>query len=58
MDLKIGDVVRLKSCGPKMTVCEIMDKGVKCIWFHEGSLGTHVFLTETLDKLEKNSNDE
>ena len=33
--LKIGDVVRLKSGGPKMTVAKPEDKygQVKCVWF-------------------------
>lgn len=34
-NFKIGDVVRLKSGGPNMTVDEIMDDNfVICIWFN------------------------
>ncbi|MCB1764452.1 MAG: DUF2158 domain-containing protein [Candidatus Competibacteraceae bacterium] len=32
-DLKIGDVVMLKSGGPKMTVSDKEDNDVFCIWF-------------------------
>lgn len=30
---KVGDVVRLKSGGPKMTVSHIKDGNVWCTWF-------------------------
>lgn len=32
-DLKVGDVVRLKSGGPKMTIYSIIDNGCYCTWF-------------------------
>lgn len=32
-ELKVGDVVRLKSGGPKMTVEEVRPTSVVCIWF-------------------------
>jgi uncharacterized protein YodC (DUF2158 family) len=39
MDFKIGDVVRLKSDGPRMTVKSIKDGEVWCNWFDkEGKL--------------------
>jgi len=31
--LKIGDVVKLKSGGPTMTVIRVEDEGVYCMWF-------------------------
>jgi uncharacterized protein YodC (DUF2158 family) len=46
MDLKIGDVVRLKSGGPKMTIAEIGDsddKRVKCIWFDGNKKNEDIF---------------
>lgn len=30
---KVGDVVELKSGGPDMTVEDITDDGVACVWF-------------------------
>lgn len=32
-EFKIGDVVQLKSGGVLMTVGEIKDKNVSCVWF-------------------------
>lgn len=32
-----GDVVRLKSGGPDMTVLAVDDDRVKCVWFHRES---------------------
>jgi uncharacterized protein YodC (DUF2158 family) len=48
---KVGDVVRLKSGGPQMTVKEVRRDGkLACIWFddknkHDGG----VFVSEMLD---------
>lgn len=36
-DLKVGDVVRLKSGGPQMTIGSIVKDQVKCSWFMEPS---------------------
>ncbi len=33
--LAVGDVVQLKSGGPKMTVDRIFDGGISCVWFSE-----------------------
>ena len=39
-EIKIGDVVRLKSGGPKMTVASIVmgakHNNARCLWFNEG----------------------
>jgi uncharacterized protein YodC (DUF2158 family) len=32
---KSGDVVILKSGGPRMTVKEVNENSIKCIWFNE-----------------------
>lgn len=53
----IGDVVVLKSGGPKMTVLEIDDsnklfKGIQCTWFNEitGNFMIGTFPPLTLEK--------
>jgi uncharacterized protein YodC (DUF2158 family) len=54
MNLKIGDVVALKSGGPDMTVENIDEQGnVTCTWFEkDGNLKTWTFKEEMLDKCE------
>ncbi len=58
MDLKVGDVVRLKSLGPNMTVCSLSDKNVECVWFYEGTFRTDSFIPEILLKVDKKEYDE
>lgn len=39
--MKVGDVVRLKHGGPKMTVTEIREyskQSLETVWFEEGSI--------------------
>ena len=44
-----GDIVRLKSGGPKMTVVTREKEGaVKCGWFHEGEARVQQFDVETI----------
>ena len=57
MDLKVGDVVRIKSLGPNMTVCSLSDKMVECIWFYEGTFRTDSFIPEILLKVDKDHDD-
>ncbi len=45
---KVGDVVQLKSGGPKMTVSEIDSDGVFCQWFHNSRVQTADFAPEQL----------
>jgi len=50
-DLKTGDVVKLKSGGPKMTVTRLEEEGyykghVKCNWFENNDAGYQVLRTE------------
>lgn len=55
-DIKAGDVVQLKSGGPKMTVSQIGDfvmskgieNGAKCTWFDKTTLKEDVFHMEAL----------
>jgi uncharacterized protein YodC (DUF2158 family) len=58
MDLKVGDVVILKSSGPAMTIQEIADYGfgttetkqAKCIWFDKDHKKFEdLFALETLE---------
>jgi uncharacterized protein YodC (DUF2158 family) len=56
-DLKVGDTVRLKSGGPKMTIKEMGKYGMgstrieaKCAWFDGTKLIEQIFEPATLDK--------
>ncbi len=43
MEFKIGDVVQLKSGGPRMTV-EVIDEGlVDCVWFEKNQAHRNAF---------------
>lgn len=53
MSFKVGDVVRMKSGGPMMTVIKIRDGGeLECAWFnqngHEFKHESYYFQPETL----------
>ncbi|MEH0696908.1 YodC family protein [Vibrio owensii] len=49
----IGDVVRLKSGGPAMTVGEVSHEGsVYCQWFLEGQVLSYSFNSNSLESLE------
>jgi uncharacterized protein YodC (DUF2158 family) len=51
MEIKAGDVVWLKSGGPKMTVKSIDSKQLcKCIWFQHGEIHHCDFEIVTLTK--------
>ncbi|CAJ0561823.1 TPA: DUF2158 domain-containing protein [Proteus mirabilis] len=50
-NFNIGDVVVLKSGGPKMTVSEVRnDNYVTCVWFEDKQTHTQAFVSETLEK--------
>lgn len=54
-NLQVGDVVRVKSGGPKMTIAylEKDNKGntiVTCTWFVEAKRSEEVFIAATLQK--------
>lgn len=55
MDFKVGDVVMLKSGGPKMTVAAMKHDRVFCIWFNQRDQyheeKTAEFLVATLKSL-------
>ena len=62
MELHVGDVVKLKSGSPEMTICEypikiddgrVNPKLAKCQWFDvEGKLSKNTFDIDTLEKAE------
>ena len=43
MDWKKGDLVRLKSSGPNMTVMDVSDEGIRCWWFDKDKHREKVF---------------
>ncbi|MBB4639476.1 uncharacterized protein YodC (DUF2158 family) [Longimicrobium terrae] len=46
---QIGDIVQLKSGGPKMTVKQVFPDGVvSCHWFSGTKLSSGIFSAETL----------
>lgn len=51
-DLKIGDVVKLKSGGPIMTIQWINeeDDSAKCSWFKGNEVGEKLFAIQSLKK--------
>ena len=53
MDLKAGDVVILKSGGQPLTVAEVHDQSVECIWLgEEGELFRETLPAVTLELAE------
>ena len=60
MDLQVGDVVVLRSGGPKMTINKLGDYGLsggpreaaKCVWFSENKLEEALFDLKSLEKSE------
>ena len=52
--IKVGDVVQLKSGGPKMTVASIDEKGrAWCSWFVNGENHREVFRPESLEQVDQ-----
>jgi len=48
--MQIGDVVRLKSGGPKMTLTDIEEASISCVWFdRNGKRQTGVFPAATVE---------
>ena len=59
MDLKAGDVVMLKSGGQPLTVAEIKEEDVLCLWMGmEGDLFRETLPLATLDRVEIEEDDE
>ena len=47
-EFTVGDVVRLKSGGPWMTVTEHDDGGIRCVWSHDGQPQHYTFRKTSL----------
>lgn len=52
-DFKEGDIVVVKSGGPKMTVSKISTEGCFCTWFQEGKPQSYLFESAVLKKVEE-----
>jgi uncharacterized protein YodC (DUF2158 family) len=46
----VGDVVRLKSGGPKMTVTKVDSKWITCNWFEGNKVHVDMFPSGALEK--------
>ncbi len=62
-ELKIGDVVQLKSGGPLMTIEEIGSfplhpMGAKCVWFERSEPKSKVFALTSLELYREINNDQ
>ncbi len=52
-ELKKGDIVQLKSGGPKMTIYDIIRDAVSCTWFNKEDNQEYAkFSKETIQKFE------
>ncbi|HEY0428389.1 MAG TPA: DUF2158 domain-containing protein [Pyrinomonadaceae bacterium] len=50
-ELKVGEIVKLKSGNPGMTVQTIYDSGnARCQWFENGKAASSIFPKESLEK--------
>lgn len=59
ISLKVGDVVQLKSGGPVMTVCKIVedDNTYSCCWFNGKKVESADFPADTLEAVKENESD-
>ena len=55
MPLKVGDVVRVKSGSPRMTVVEVSGQRISCAWFVDQLLHRKDFDADALTIDEKGS---
>ncbi len=49
-EFKVGDVVRLKSGGPLMTIESIKDEDLNCIWFVNNEVRSNYFSKLIIEK--------
>lgn len=57
-EFKTGDLVKLKSGGPTMTVQSVVDDRVYCQWFAGSKLDSGSFPRESLVRAEENDKGE
>lgn len=50
MDFKVGDVVQLKSGGPRMTIEAVSENLVDCVWFEKNKIDRNAFNPTLLSK--------
>ena len=50
---KAGNIVRLKSGGPKMTVDKVNNSKISCVWFKDEHLKTAIFRKDTLELVDE-----
>ena len=50
--MKVGDIVKLKSGGPPMTVIDINPAGIACSWFVDYKTRKDTFPPDSLEKTE------
>ncbi|MGL3111591.1 YodC family protein [Bradyrhizobium sp. BR 1432] len=59
MEVKVGDVVMLKSGGQPLTVAEVKENDVLCLWMGmEGDLFRETLPLATLARVEEDESDE
>lgn len=54
-EITVGDVVRLKSGGPRMTVNRVDGDNVRCTYFNCGDVVEHLFVLKSVEKVGEES---
>lgn len=49
MTINVGDIVRLKSGGPRLTVTGIHEQRADCVYFRDGAVVTFQFPIQALE---------
>lgn len=51
MTINVGDIVRLKSGGPRLTVTDINEQRADCVYFRDGAVVTFQFPIQALETI-------